>query len=883
MSQFRTFVLLVGACAHLRRDSNGVDVLVDDGLLESPHESAGAPADPQRVRAKAPGADIGHGAAAAAQPAEVAPQKAERAKDLPGEVGADLLAPGETAVDNFDINLGGNDDQLFWADEQVMMQPGRYNMDKLPVVPPSALERARTNRMSTGWQAQEKKVILMSGGFPGEMTPQEVIDSCPKRCELRFTGKLIDPRQLTGADAVIFNTAFTNSDAEFVKTDWSKYKPDDQLWFLSDFFEAYVRRYSPPDVNLAKSVDYLMSYNTFNADSPFFCPMFTIDQEQNKELYHIPSKYTGPVDKLAIIAPEKKHIVVTWGVSHCNTASGRGDYARALKQELEKLYAGKDKEVWFQYGNCNHEVDPTVEVGLKAPCDLKCSASKIASSKFYFAGENTLCDGYMTEKQMHGLAHGAVPIVYADLSKEAQEIRYPPNSFISTYDFKSPAELAQYLYDLDHHDRAYKQFHAWRSTHMVSYGCHKAVCNICEAAHDPDQFVKYKTPEHVVQNWWSGHPKCDNFNATHNLWWQKDSDNKIKMRQQKWEESQLKEKQLREKNGVPKLDCTTLELKGFVGRIGNRMTQIVNGIGVAEKLGGFTFTIPDVQLWKNDEKGLFRVLFDFPIGDVSFKTDPNPEALEECELSTKIPKHICTNPDAFWDVRCKYGFKHRTRIMNEYLAPHLRKNLTTCAEQFKHSSQKTLVVHIRGGDARGYRTDNHPCHVQPTCGFYDDAIKRSVKNNGIEKILIASDGGSKCAKHIEKNWQGRGGLKVEYTNQTHKIKTDLFTDACALIGARHVVWARSGFSAFFMMLNPHRDSVFLPLAMHGYGDSSGDYCDVWNLNHGVCPYVKQGYFYYPQTWKDDKSGQQIAHKVDEFGGTCNENDLGTEPLRRMKK
>ena len=45
-----------------------------------------------------------------------------------------------------------------------------------------------------------------------------------------------------------------------------------------------------------------------------------------------------------------------------------------------------------------------------------------------------------------------------------------------------------------------------------------------------------------------------------------------------------------------------------------------------ETQGGFTFTIPDVQLWKNDEKGLFRVLFDFPIGDVSFKTDPNPEA-----------------------------------------------------------------------------------------------------------------------------------------------------------------------------------------------------------------------------------------------------------------
>jgi hypothetical protein len=396
----------------------------------------------------------------------------------------------------------------------------------------------------------------------------------------------------------------------------------------------------------------------------------------------------------------------------------------------------------------------------------------------------------MTEKQMHGLAHGAVPIVYADLSKEAQELRYPPNSFISAYDFKSPAELAQYLYELDHNNRAYKQFHAWRGTHMVSYGCHKAVCNICEAAHDPDKFAMHKTPPDVVANWWSGHPRCDNFNATHNLWWQKDSDNKVKMRQKKWEENQVKEKKEKDAFGVPQLDCDELVLKGFVGRIGNRMTQIVNGIGVAEKLGGMTFTIPDAQLWKNDEKGLFRVLFDFPLGDVSFKTSPNPEALEECKLAVKIPKRICNHPDAFWDTRCKYGFKQRTRIMNEYLAPHLKKNLTKCADDFKHASKKTLVIHIRGGDARGYRVDNHPCHVQPTCGFYDDAIKRSVKDGHIEKILIASDGGSKCAKHIKENWHGYKGIMVEFSQQINKVKTDLFTGSLELALPAALLWTQ---------------------------------------------------------------------------------------------
>ena len=52
--------------------------------------------------------------------------------------------------------------------------PERYlNLDGLPLLPPSAQERARVNQMSTERAQEAYKTILMSGGFD-EMWPKQV-------------------------------------------------------------------------------------------------------------------------------------------------------------------------------------------------------------------------------------------------------------------------------------------------------------------------------------------------------------------------------------------------------------------------------------------------------------------------------------------------------------------------------------------------------------------------------------------------------------------------------------------------------------------------------------------------------------------------------------
>jgi len=340
--------------------------------------------------------------------------------------------------------------------------------------------------------------------------------------------------------------------------------------------------------------------------------------------------------------------------------------------------------------------------------------------------------------------------------------------------------------------------------------------------------------------------------------------------------------------------CRALELKGFIGRLGNRVTQIVNALGVAEKIGGADFKIGAQRI---SPDSTLRMLFDFDTEkNITFHVKPNDKGAKECRVSewngladredaplSKLAakdgakaagaasaKAWACRPNAFWQLRCQYGFEHRTRLVQEYMRPLLNKGIAQCARDFEKKENETLVVHLRGGDTWDFRYDRHPCHAQPLCKVYDDVIERS--KIPFKKILVVTDGGNDCAEHLFRKYGDRKDIKVKYTSTDGNFPDD----ACALLGARHVVWARSGFSALFMMLNPYREQVFLPLAHRGEYDGDADYCDVWNLNHGICPYVKDAFFYYPQEWNGK------SHNMDTFGGTCQGNELGAEPVRRKK-
>ena len=345
--------------------------------------------------------------------------------------------------------------------------------------------------------------------------------------------------------------------------------------------------------------------------------------------------------------------------------------------------------------------------------------------------------------------------------------------------------------------------------------------------------------------------------------------------------------------------CPEIRLSKRAGRFGNVIVQIVHALDLAENLGGALVKIEQPVLEQ------IQNVFDIPPGTFSIQT--KPQRTSSCG---HLPPGICNRLTEDWGMRCKTTFANRKRLVQDYLAPHLQKTITRCAADFNKNSNDTLVVHLRGGDltrpkptepvpswhrwlpsfltgvidhviayffpkkpAPIREQDLHPgCHKQPSCSFYDDVMGRSETK--FKTIVIATDGHNQCEEQIKRRNNGKG-VRVARSNEVfeHMYDSDParnadITDVCVLLGGKHVAFARSTFSAAAMLLNPFREEVFLPLAY-----DSEDFCDVWNNNQAICPYVKEGYFFYPEKWKG------TAHEVDNFAATCHEHleDLGEEP------
>jgi hypothetical protein len=246
--------------------------------------------------------------------------------------------------------------------------------------------------------------------------------------------------------------------------------------------------------------------------------------------------------------------------------------------------------------------------------------------------------------------------------------------------------------------------------------------------------------------------------------------------------------------------------------------------------------------------------------------------------------------------------------MRDYLNPYLKDDLKTCAQKVKDTSNETVVLHLRGTDLVTNNDWNDKvyfshCHVQPSCDYYDDAITRIRAKMKFKRIYIATDGNNTCEQHIKLQYNSNRYPELEVrtsetSNHAHKEKhhrekssqkeawlfpastgSALFQDACMLLGARNIVSSRSTFSAMFLLANPFRDQVAIPLASPENHMQKPDffesfeYCDVWNMNQGLCPYVTEGYFYYPRRWNEK------THEVDTFAATCHDKSdkLGSEP------
>ena len=140
---------------------------------------------------------------------------------------------------------------------------------------------------------------------------------------------------------------------------------------------------------------------------------------------------------------------VVWIVSNCNAYNGREKYMKKLMAALPV----------HSYGGClqNKNSHPTEH--------MKGNIELFAKYKFVIAIENSNCVDYVTEKLVHAVASGSVPIVAGKDGKPDYLRFLPKGSYINIYDFKSPEELANHIVLVSSSKEEYEKYIKFKFNH----------------------------------------------------------------------------------------------------------------------------------------------------------------------------------------------------------------------------------------------------------------------------------------------------------------------------------------------------------------------------------------------------------------------------------
>jgi hypothetical protein len=140
---------------------------------------------------------------------------------------------------------------------------------------------------------------------------------------------------------------------------------------------------------------------------------------------------------------------IVWIISNCNAFNGREKYIKNL-MTLVKIDS---------YGAClNNKMTHTAD-------RMKGNIELFTRYKFVIVIENSNCEDYVTEKLVHAVASGSIPIVAGKDNKPDYLKFIPRNSYINIYDFKSPKKLAEHLLYVSKNKALYESYLSFKRRH----------------------------------------------------------------------------------------------------------------------------------------------------------------------------------------------------------------------------------------------------------------------------------------------------------------------------------------------------------------------------------------------------------------------------------
>jgi len=296
-------------------------------------------------------------------------------------------------------------------------------------------------------------------GKPAKISNAHSIAGCNYQCEYSD-----DYSRWPNASAVVFHIPGYNLGGPVALPPPS---PDR----LHVFFTLEVPAHSDPNTYRRMPANYFNLTMTYRPDSDIFYPynMFEPidDATKTDELWT-----DQQVD--AIIAKKSKPVFFV--TSDCHTPSKREEYVAALGKHIPIT----------QYGACNGATcanDTNKQDNRLVSED--CFDRELAAHYFYLAIENSICNGYMSEK-FWNIKSGIVPIV---LSRRAlkglvEAGKIPGDSFIAADDFASPKLLAEHLIAVTKDKAQYKRYFEWAKHYKNTRGPELSpLCELCKMVH----------------------------------------------------------------------------------------------------------------------------------------------------------------------------------------------------------------------------------------------------------------------------------------------------------------------------------------------------------------------------------------------------------------
>ncbi|KAK7065534.1 hypothetical protein SK128_001016 [Halocaridina rubra] len=312
------------------------------------------------------------------------------------------------------------------------------------------------------YNIKPKRIILWNdflASYPegwNQVFKRQLQGDCPENCDVTRSKS-----NWQNADVIIFKQPLDAQSSKRIKLPPTKLK--NQTWLIFSAEAPTHKTWNLP-MEWLGIFDWTFTYHT---KSDVVMPYGTITPIQ--------AKTNAKSDRDYWAEKRDNGKFAAWMISHCPTSSGREEYVRELRKY-------ENVDIYGECGDLHCGNRKTLKVVREQKVPDNCY-ELMATYKFYFAFENSICEDYITEKFFKTLQMDTIPVVFGGGNYSAIA---PPHSFINGTAFEKPKDLATYLRTVANNQSLYNSFFDWKGKYRVEVGFpfNPMICDLCHQLHN---------------------------------------------------------------------------------------------------------------------------------------------------------------------------------------------------------------------------------------------------------------------------------------------------------------------------------------------------------------------------------------------------------------